>query len=78
MVEGIRSWRASSRLGRAGFLGTGLAAGWPIRIPAVETDFILPLITEELGAAGRFRTPVASRRHLCPVRSAPAFDSSSG
>lgn len=39
-------------LGAGGIFGTGFGGGMADRIPAVETDFILALITEELGVLG--------------------------
>jgi len=39
-------------LGGAGFAGWGLGSGFPSLIPAVHTDFIFPLIGEEIGLIG--------------------------
>ncbi len=39
-------------LGGGGVLGWGLGSGFPELIPAVHTDFIFPLLGEELGLAG--------------------------
>lgn len=46
IVEGLFA------LGAGGLWGKGLGAGMGVRIPAVETDFIFALITEELGLMG--------------------------
>lgn len=61
-------------LGAGGFLGTGFGKGLAIRIPAVETDFILALITEELGLLGGAAL-LALMAVLCVRAAAPAFDS---
>jgi cell division protein FtsW len=39
-------------LGGAGLVGWGLGSGFPTLIPAVHTDFIFPLIGEEIGLVG--------------------------
>jgi cell division protein FtsW len=39
-------------LGGAGLMGWGLGSGFPTLIPAVHTDFIFPLIAEEIGLIG--------------------------
>lgn len=61
-------------LGAGGFWGTGFGAGMAVRIPAVETDFILALITEELGLLGGAAV-LALLGVVCVRSLAPAFDS---
>lgn len=57
-------------LGAGGVWGRGIGAGLGVRIPAVETDFIFALITEELGLMGAvallFLLAVVSVRALSP------------
>lgn len=64
-------------LASGGILGTGFGLGMADRIPAVETDFILALIAEELGFSGAaallFLLAVICVRSLEPALS-PALD----
>lgn len=61
-------------LGAGGLWGKGLGAGMGVRIPAVETDFIFALITEELGLMGAaavlFLLAALSVRAISPLGSA--------
>lgn len=59
-------------LGAGGFLGTGFGGGMAVRIPAVETDFILALVTEELGLLGGAGM-LALLAVVCVRSLAPAF-----
>jgi peptidoglycan glycosyltransferase len=49
---GYQIVQAMFAFGAGGIAGTGLALGSPTRIPAVQTDFILAAIGEELGLVG--------------------------
>jgi peptidoglycan glycosyltransferase len=49
---GYQIVQAMFAFGAGGAAGTGLALGSPSRIPAVQTDFILAAIGEELGLVG--------------------------
>ena len=50
--DGYQIVQSSFALAEGGFTGTGLGVGTPENIPAVETDFILAAIGEELGLVG--------------------------
>ncbi|MGB9791156.1 MAG: FtsW/RodA/SpoVE family cell cycle protein [Thermacetogeniaceae bacterium] len=50
--EGYQIIQSLYALGGGGLLGWGLGSGFPELIPAVHTDFIFPLVGEELGLAG--------------------------
>ncbi len=71
--RGYQIVEALFALAAGGFSGTGFGRGLAHRIPAVETDFILALIAEELGLLGAcgllFLLAVICVRCL-----APAFD----
>lgn len=58
-------------LGAGGLWGRGFGAGLGVRIPAVETDFIFALITEELGLMGAaavlFLLAIVSVRAIAPT-----------
>lgn len=64
-------------LGAGGLWGRGLGGGLGVRIPAVETDFVFSLITEELGLMGAaavlFLLAFVSVRSIAPV-GAPEMD----
>ena len=47
------------RPGAGGIAGTGLALGSPTRIPAVQTDFVVAAIGEELGLIGTVAVLIA-------------------
>jgi cell division protein FtsW (lipid II flippase) len=51
-VTGYQIIQALYAFARGGLLGTGLGAGIPTTIPAVETDFPLAALGEELGLVG--------------------------
>lgn len=53
---GYQLVQALLALGSGGVLGSGLGQGYPGYIPAVQTDFILAAIGEELGLAGTLAT----------------------
>jgi len=65
-------------LAAGGFFGTGFGMGMADRIPAVETDFILALIAEELGLVGAaallFLLAVICIRSLAPAFSSDLDD----
>lgn len=50
--EGYQIVQSLYALGGGGAFGWGLGSGFPELIPAVHTDFIFPLVGEELGLAG--------------------------
>lgn len=50
--EGYQIIQSLYALGGGGVFGWGLGSGFPELIPAVHTDFIFPLVGEELGLAG--------------------------
>lgn len=69
--RGYQIVEALFALSAGGFIGTGFGGGMADRIPAVETDFILALIAEELGLLGAsallFLLAVVCVRSLSPA-----------